>query len=393
MLCNRAAPAVAPALKPWTKLVDVLEPLKLLRRCLSPKPEGGWPPFLWLLFLGFLFMPLTWHGKDWSWLWATLISLPVFLVLYVRFVLSHSQAQLAYVLGIALLAYALAPFNGFANTYLIYAAGVAPLLLPGVLRPLLLVFALLVPYTVEVLLLSQPPLVIAIAVLMCTVVSIGTSFSVESRRRNSALRLSQEEVRRLAALAERERISRDLHDLLGHTLSLIAIKGELAGKLVERDLAAATREIADLTAIARDALTQVRTAITGMRSAALAGELASARALLESCGVQLTCQQDTTELPAAVENALAMIVREAATNIQRHASATCATVQIRHEGGSERSAGVALRVSDNGKGGVVARGNGLAGISERVHALGGSLEIRSLPGEGTVLLAHLPVAS
>ncbi len=372
--------------------MDVLESLRDLRRRLSPNPEGGWPPFLWLLFLGFLFMPFGWEEKDWNWLWATLISLPVFLWLYVRFQLSQSRGQALCLLGIALLAYALAPFNVEALTYLIYVAGLAPWLLRGLLRPLLLVFVTLLVFAAEILLLHQPPVIIAIAVLLSTVLCVGNVFSVENRRKNSALLISQEEVRRLATVAERERISRDLHDLLGHTLSLIAIKGELAGKLLERDTAAAAREIVDVTTIARDALTQVRTAVTGMRSAALVGEIASARVLLESCGVELTCQQDTPELPPALENALAMIVREAATNIQRHAGATRATVQITSDRGPERNAGVALRVSDNGKGGVGASGNGLAGIRERVRALGGSLEIRSLPGEGTELLAHLPVA-
>jgi two-component system sensor histidine kinase DesK len=350
--------------------------------------SSGWPPLLWLFYLGFLFIPFTWREPGWSWVWATLASLPLFGALYGHY-LRHG-ARLGHVLALALLSYGLEPFNPFANTYLVYAAALAPLALPGLKRPLLLVAALLAVQALEVELLHQPREILAISLLLTFVICIGNAYARDRRSQDAALRLSQEEVRRLAAVAERERIGRDLHDLLGHTLSLVAIKGELAGKLIARDPAAAAREIGDVTQIARDALAQVRTAVSGMRAAALAGELASARTLLESCGVELTCRQEAADLPAPVETALAMIVREATMNIQRHAGATHASVEIRSAGTGAAGA-VALKVSDNGRGGIACRGNGLAGIGERVRALGGTLEIDSPPGAGTVLRAQLPV--
>lgn len=355
-------------------------------------PDGpGWPPYLWLFYLGFLLMPLTWREPGWTWLVATLVSVAIFLPLYLRFLVLRWQPSLALVLAVAALCYALEPFNSFANTYLIYAGAFAPLALPGLARPLLLAGMLIGLFALEVLLLHQPLLIVAIAALVTTGCCIGSVFAQQYRRRNAALRLSQEEVRRLAAVAERERIGRDLHDLLGHTLSLIAIKGELAGRLVARDPEGAAREIGEVTQIARESLTQVRTAVTGMRSAALTGELASARALLESCGVELRCRQEARELPPGIETALAMIVREAATNIQRHAGATQADIEISTRGDAGCAAAVALRVSDNGRGGIAGRGNGLAGIGERVSSLGGTLEIDSPPGAGTVLRASLPL--
>ena len=360
------------------------------------RPEhanSGWPPILALIYLGLLFMPLTWGEPSGAWLWATLFSLLVAVALFVYYLVRCARATVPLVLAFALLCYALEPFNPFANTYLSYAAAFAPLALPGLLRPVLLTAALLAGLTAEVLLLHQPLLIIGISVLVCTACCVGNAFVVDKRSRDAALRLSQDEVRRLAAVAERERIGRDLHDLLGHTLSLVALKGELAGRLVARDPDGASREIGEVTQIAREALAQVRTAVTGMRTAALAGELASARALLESCGVELTCRQAARELPPGVETALAMIVREAATNIQRHAQATRATVEISAVPvPGAAAAAVALRVSDNGRGGISVRGNGLAGIGERVQALGGTLEIESPPGVGTVLRAWLPVA-
>jgi two-component system sensor histidine kinase DesK len=236
------------------------------------------------------------------------------------------------------------------------------------------------------------------SLLFCMTLLIGIAAAtsnymmLRNRLHNLALRRASEELHRVERVAERERISRDLHDLLGHTLSLIAIKSELAAKLLERDRAAASREVVDVMNIARDALKQVRTAVTGIRAAALETELASARALLGTADVALTYERDGVVLAAEVESALAMIVREAVTNIQRHASARSARIEVLLDKVSaERS--VLLRVTDDGRGGIATQGNGLAGIRERVESLGGSLEIESPQGKGTVLRARVPLVA
>jgi two-component system sensor histidine kinase DesK len=223
-----------------------------------------------------------------------------------------------------------------------------------------------------------------------TACSVGNSYVAEKQRKDAILRVSQEEIRRLAAVAERERIGRDLHDLLGHTLSLIAIKSELAGKLLERNREGAAREIAEVMSVARDALKQVRMAVSGIRATALEGELASARVLLECSGVTVTCQQDTPGLSAEAESVLGMTVREATTNIHRHAGATRAEIRIAMDGDRAHTL---LTIGDNGRGGIAKRGNGLEGIRERVQAVGGTLDIDSPPGHGTELRVRLPVTS
>jgi two-component system sensor histidine kinase DesK len=187
-------------------------------------------------------------------------------------------------------------------------------------------------------------------------------------------------------VAERERIGRDLHDLLGHTLSLIAIKAELAEKLSRRDAESAAREIADVKNIAREALKEVRVAVSGIRAAALEGEIAAARALLGSSGVELTAARLDEPLPTEVESGVAMIVREAVTNIHRHSGARHAVIEIQKDADC-----VLLVVRDDGKGGITRRGNGLVGIGERVRSLAGTLDIESLPGKGTVVSARLPL--
>ena len=175
-----------------------------------------------------------------------------------------------------------------------------------------------------------------------------------NEEKDAELQLSHDEVRRLAATAERERIGRDLHDLLGHTLSLITLKLELSRKLFDRDPDAARREVEEAEKVARHALAEVRSAVSGIRAADLAAELASARLLLESSGVQLDYEHPPADLPDDVERGLSLVLREAVTNIARHAEARAATIEVRRE-----HASVCMLISDNGRGGIDADGNGL----------------------------------
>lgn len=173
---------------------------------------------------------------------------------------------------------------------------------------------------------------------------------------------------------------------------MVALKSDLAARLVERDPAAARREIGEVASGARQALDQVRRAVSGIRAAGLAGELASARLLLETDGVDFGYEigegGDGSALPPGVESILALTVREAVTNIQRHARANAAKVSFAVEGGD-----AVLLVEDDGRGGAITPGNGLAGMRERLEAAQGSLRIG--PGErgGTRLEARLPLAA
>lgn len=247
--------------------------------------------------------------------------------------------------------------------------------------------ALLAGLLVEIVLLGYPVFVFMITLIVSVAAFFGNHHFLESRRKHAALKLSHDEVRRLASLAERERIGRDLHDLLGHTLSLVALKSELAGKLVERDPQAAVRELAEVARVAREALGQVRSAVTGIRAAGVASELASARLLLESDGVVFRYEVASLAIPAEVETVLAMTLREAVTNIQRHARARNARARLRADGGE-----AVLSIEDDGRGGAIAPGNGLRGMRERLEALGGRLRVDSAPGRGTQLQAHVPLS-
>ncbi len=202
--------------------------------------------------------------------------------------------------------------------------------------------------------------------------------------RQRRLRRADEEIERLAALAERERIARDLHDLLGHTLSVIVVKSELAARLAEGEPARARDEMRDVERIGREALSEVRAAVVGYRAKGLRGELDGARRALAAAGVETTVQADLPALPVAYESALALALRESVTNVVRHAGARHASIRIAME-----PSGVVLEVTDDGRGGSGPEGAGLTGMRERIADLGGSVERDG--GSGTRVRVTLPL--
>lgn len=353
----------------------------------------GWSSHWDFGYLAFLYLPAIWNyrgaglGMPWPMLWPTLFCTALFLLIHFANARHPGswRRQLAYVLAVAALGHALLPINLFANTFVIYAV-VMTAALPTRLRwRLLLMSALLAAFVLQVWLLRLPPAISAITLVIALSTFFGVHVHRENERRQAVLKLSQAEIRRLAALAERERIGRDLHDLLGHTLSLVALKSELAGRLIDADPSAARREITDVSRVARDALAQVRHAVTGIRAAGLAAELASARLLLESDGIAFNyTMDDDIELMPELETALALGVREAVTNIQRHARAKTASITI-----GQQDHRVHMLVSDDGRGGAVTPGNGLQGMRERIEALGGRLLLQAR--DGLQLHVELPL--
>ncbi|WP_266160158.1 sensor histidine kinase [Dyella silvatica] len=233
------------------------------------------------------------------------------------------------------------------------------------------------------------PVWLMLLVLMGSILSgISHFLYLRNLRKDAELRLSQEEVRRLAVLAERERIGRDLHDLPGHTWSLVALKSELARRLALSDPPRAQQDMEEVERVVRHALGEVRAAVTGMLRGDLATELVPARLMLEAC--HMTFEDDmpaTLVLPAAVEAPLALVLREAMTKIHRHARASAASVQFSIEG-----ARFGMCIRDNGCGGVEAHGNGISGMRERIRALQGTLDIDSPSRRGSLPRISVPLS-
>ncbi|MFB9068622.1 sensor histidine kinase [Pseudofulvimonas gallinarii] len=355
-------------------------------RLVPPSSGLGWAPILWLGYLSFTLLPMFagWLGP--AGVAATWLSMAPFLVVYFLAFRQSGLRLLLAVLAIAGIGFALTPFNPFGNAYLIYAAGFLPGLTRTLPRAIAMLLLLVGLYALQTWWLGGHWLSPAIALLVGTSSCVGNYYMMQKMRKDAELRLSVDEVRRLAQVAERERIGRDLHDLLGHTLSLVALKSELARRLVERDPLAAQVEIGEVERVAREALAQVRRAVTGIRAAALKPELASARLLLDGAGVGLTYSLTGLELMPAQETALALAVREAVTNIHRHARARAVEISLRCEDGV-----ALLTVVDDGCGGAGEPGNGLRGMAERIEALGGSLAVHSPRGEGTRIVVRLPL--
>lgn len=371
-------------------------PLIRLRRLIAPDEMGyGWLPLAYLGYLLFLFVPMLMRTTEAMQsmpfhLGATLASIALFLPMYALFWRSRGGIRLALVLGIFMLALALFPFNPFANNYVIYAISLTALLaLPLPLR-IGLMLSMLAGFIIGMWLWGAPRewlvFVGAITAVIAVAIFFANHYQRERERKHAELKLSQDEVRRIAAFAERERIGRDLHDLLGHTLSMVALKADLAGKLAKRDAATAAEEMREVARIAREALNEVRSAVSGIRSAVLAAELASAKLLLETEGIEMLAMMDEIALPPEAESALAMSLREAATNVQRHARATRAEVSLRRDADT-----VVLHIADNGRGGAIRPGNGLDGMRARIESLQGDLDIESTPGHGTRVIARLPL--
>jgi two-component system sensor histidine kinase DesK len=207
-------------------------------------------------------------------------------------------------------------------------------------------------------------------------------------RANIELRQARAELAELAVAEERLRFARDLHDLLGQSLSLIALKAQLAGRLLPDKPEEAARHIADLQAVSREALGEVREAVGGYRSPTLAGELAGARMALEAAGIEARLETPEVSLPPDVEAVLAWTVREGATNVIRHSGARHATIRI-----EPGLAAANAEISDDGPGagGADGDGHGLVGLSERVEGLGGRLDAGPRPEGGFSLRVSVPV--
>ncbi|WP_443047282.1 sensor histidine kinase [Streptomyces sp. NBC_00354] len=203
------------------------------------------------------------------------------------------------------------------------------------------------------------------------------------------LRETRQELARAAVDQERLRFSRDLHDLLGHTLSVIVVKSEAARRIAPRDMDAALAQVADIESVGRQALTEIREAVTGYREASLAAELDRARGALTAAGIEPVVRQSGPPLPPQAAALLGWVVREAATNAIRHSGATTCEIEVRSS--AER---VSLVITDDGNGvGSTPPGSGLTGLTERLAAAGGTLVGGPAPGPGRGfrVTAELPV--
>lgn len=319
---------------------------------------------------------------------ASALGIAAFLVLYFRGYGATTWPRLACAFAMLAIGLALEPFGGVWSVFAVYAASLC-----GFARPAWLgatgVVAVLSVLGAFGLALRWSPWDWGAGVFFGAIVGIGAVFVADIAERNQALAAARDETRRFAVLAERERIARDLHDLLGHTLTLVAVKADLARRLIDSDAAAARREIEEIHTAARAALADVRAAVSGMRSTTLAAELSAARRAFESAGIIYTGETTAEPLPPQMETTLAYVIREAATNVIRHSGARHCRITLACAAGE-----AALEIVDDGCGaagcgGRIVEGQGVGGMRQRLAALRGALELHA--ESGLRLLARIPL--
>lgn len=365
-------------------------------RLLPPGHKLSWTPFGHLIYLIFFLVqpvlsPQIPHER-----WWTALGLVIFLAAYFRGFWIGGRRILGPIAVLCALGLIFGIWNLGASCFFIYAGAFAAEIGPPRKAVQLMILILAMP-SIAAATYQHSPFFWGPALLFTPLIS-GVNIHFRSQRLADAkLRQSHEEIERLAQIAERERIARDLHDLLGHTLSTITLKAELASKLAGSDAERAAGEMREVERISRQAMKEVRTAVAGYKSRSLAEEILQVRGALDAADVALELTFDPETEPAlrdldpTTEGVLSMALREAVTNVIRHSRATRCVVNLRQDDGE-----LHLEVADDGIGAKAPEGSGLVGMRERLAGLGGELE-RIVGGAtvegGTTLRIRLPAGS
>src|SRR5258706_6380501 len=345
---------------------------------------AGWTKYIWLIYIvPFAAYPVLANAGGWR-IALTWFATAVFTVIYLAGYRVSRNRVILVIGAITLLGIAFMPTNYGAGAFFIFAASFAGSA-GGGRKGFTIIGVVLLVLLVDVLIIGLSPLLWWWAAFFTVVIGAVNAHFSQVGRADKRLQIAQDEIEHLAKVAERERIARDLHDVLGHTLSLIILKSELASKLADRDPQRARDEIRDVERISREALSEVRQAVRGYR-AGLQQELDGATAMLRAASIELTVNCQPVPLAAGQEAILALALREAVTNVVRHSDASHCTIALRRAGDDIR-----LTVSDDGRGGGREDGAGIAGMRERITTLGGSVSRDG--SHGTTLSVTRPLAS
>ncbi|MFT2089541.1 sensor histidine kinase [Paraglaciecola sp. 2405UD69-4] len=365
---------------------------KIDARLLPKGLDERYAPYIWLVYLPLFFIPvavLNENKMDLVWIMAATVA---FLGLYFHAFWVKGQSVIYHIVAIILIATLSAFISASATSLFIYGSAFC-----SRLKPLKYALSVLVAILVWIVLISWifkfqfyfyvPALVFSL------IVGLVNIYQYALHENKQALILSRKETQRLAKVAERERIARDLHDLIGHTFSVITLKADLAGRLLDKDIEKARSEIKQLEDISRNALSQVREVVSGYRTSDLLSELANAKNVFANLDINFDYEfenidEQQIELEVAANKELAIVLRELVTNIIKHAKADSVTAKL-----SKQNGNIILSVQDNGVGidATQKHGNGLKGIAERMQPFNGFLHIQSgAEVAGTLIEISLP---
>lgn len=355
-------------------------------RLLPKNRDHGWAPYVWLVFLTFFyFQPVLIHGGLKEWL-LSISATVVFLAMYFGIFWVKPPVNYVLLAGMAAMGLGLGHHNVGASVFIIFTASFIPWVFGTAKRAFAALAALIVLLGADALLFHAPVWFWANSMVVALGVCGSNIHFAEKNRADHKLRMAQGEIEHLAKVAERERIARDLHDVLGHTLSLIVVKSTLAGKLLDRYPEKARSEVADIEKVSREAMAEIRNTLRGYSVYKLSEEVKRAKSALESAGVSVIAKAAEISMSPAQESVAALIMREAVTNVVRHAHAHTCQLRIARNNGN-----CILEIQDDGRGGFQAEGNGLRGMRERVEALGGTVERDT--AAGTKLRFEFPLVA
>jgi two-component system sensor histidine kinase DesK len=344
---------------------------------LVPAKYGN-SPYFYLLYLSFMVWKYIFSPFEYIEIAYLLLSFSVFIPIYFYSYWANKNKLILCIIACGLLGILWSPYNTGSSTFFIFGAAMCARLHPS-RHAYIGIASLIIAALGAYFIFDLNFIFLILTILFSVMTGIGALSAQLLINSKEQLIQKQGEVEHLATVAERERIARDLHDLLGHTLSVITLKAELASKLVDRDVQACKNEIKDIETTARNALAEVRSAIVGFRASSIEDEIKNTQIVLSAAQVTLTTEIAPLNLPPAIEKILALSLREATTNIIRHAKASTCFISLKtHE------QELILSIQDNGMAGFnqlrIQEGNGLQGMKERVQALGGQLTHRAEQG-------------
>ncbi len=352
-------------------------------------PNGNKWNYISLLFSLFYFLPLFFMAEVlevWEWVYI-FGAYALFLLLYFWGLRSDTNSALFPISAILALCCAVTFVTPGSNALFGFATFLGGYYFSLNRAIFILVFALGLE-GVTFLWVNHDAVFLGIALFLSAALFINAIFLRKDLQHRFSEKRDQSQIQELATIAERERISRDLHDLLGHSLSSIALKAELAEKFINAEAhGSAAKEIADVAELARSTLKDVRESVSGLRQKGLCAELNNLCQQLQSSGFDTQCEDELSEchsLSADIESTIILLLKEACTNILRHSKGDAARIALKKGHGM-----FLIMIWDNGGSGKLEVGNGIRGMKDRCRSMGGQLTLES-DAEGTQLKMTLP---
>ena len=350
--------------------------IKIIHQKLLPPPLNlGYIPYLSLAYLSIFFANIYFNPVSGWQLVALIGGVSIFLICYFRAFWCHGALLGFYIGAILVIGIAMSQLNWGASVFFVYSA----VMCSGFKRQktsLLGLFAVIALISAYSILTQQSGYFWIPAIVFSAIIGLIVIDQAETDRNNQALKLSQQQIQALAQTAERERISRDLHDILGHSLSVITLKSELASKMIDKNLPLAQirAEIKAVEQLSRETLAQVRGAVAGYNQATIVTEVLKAQVATDAAGIELIVNIAPIDLPPPIESQLALVIREAITNVVRHADTDQAWITLNEDQHQLR-----LTIRDQGKIGVYQANAGLNNMKERIEKIGGTMHLTTLP--------------